>query len=189
MPLSHFRCAALLTVVALLALATGCSKKKDVTEAAAPVVAAAPGAKIMHVGNGTEPEDLDPHVVTGVQEHKIITALLEGLVTYSPTGEIAPGVAEHWTISDDGLVYTFHLRDNAKWSNGEPLTSQDFVSSFKRILTPSLGSEYSYKLFHLVGAEEFNTGKLTDFSKVGARAIDARTLELTLKHRTPFLLE
>lgn len=169
----------------LLALA-GCEKKSPAPAAANT---GAPSPKILRVGNGTEPQDLDPHVVTGVQEHKIITALLEGLVTYSETGDIAPGVAERWTISDDGLVYTFHLRENARWSNGEPVTAQDFVGSFKRILTPSLGAEYSYKLFHLVNAEEFNTGKLTDFSRVGAKAVDGRTLQLTLKHRTPFLLE
>jgi hypothetical protein len=93
--------------IALLTLAAGCGKQEAAPKAG-PYVDTPPSLKIMHVGNGTEPEDLDPHVVTGVQEHKIITALLEGLVTYSPTGEIAPGVAEHWTISDDGLVYTFH---------------------------------------------------------------------------------
>lgn len=171
---------------AWLALTLGCAKKEPaVADAATAVVA----AKTLRVGNGTEPQDLDPHVVTGVPEHKIITALLEGLVTYSPTGEIAPGVAERWEISADGLTYTFHLRADAKWSNGEPVTSQDFVSSFKRILTPALGAEYAYKLFHLVGAEEFNAGKIADFAQVGAQALDGRTLRLTLKHRTPFLLE
>jgi oligopeptide transport system substrate-binding protein len=171
----------------LLVGLTGCGKK-DSAAPASPATSA-PGSKILRVGNGSEPKELDPHVVTGVQEHKIITALLEGLVTYSETGDIAPGVAERWEISDDGLTYTFHLRADAKWSNGEPVTAQDFANSFKRILTPSLGSEYSYKLFHLVGAEEFNTGQLTDFSKVGVATPDGRTLRLTLKHRTPFLLE
>ena len=187
MPTPRLFCAIPL-VVALLTLVTGCGKK-EATATTELNKTATSHSKVIRVGNGTEPADLDPHVVTGVQEHKIITALLEGLVTYSPTGDTAPGVAEHWTISDDGLVYTFHLRADAKWSNGEPLTSQDFVSSFKRILTPSLGAEYAYKLFHLVGAEEFNTGKITDFAQVGAKAIDGRTLQLTLKHRTPFLLE
>lgn len=179
----------LATAAGLLAFTTGCGKKDTAAAAASSAPATAPAAKILRVGNGTEPQDLDPHVVTGVQEHKIITALLEGLVTYSPTGEIAPGVAEHWTISDNGLIYTFHLRDTAKWSNGEPVTAQDFVSSFKRILTPSLGAEYSYKLFPLVGAEDFNTGKLTDFTQVGAKALDGHTLQLTLRYPTPFLLE
>ena len=182
----------LLTVLGLLTALAGCSKNEPGPAGTTPStssVAPAASPKILRVGNGTEPQDLDPHVVTGVPEHKIISALLEGLVTYAPDGGIAPGMAERWDISEDGLIYTFHLRANAKWSNGEPLTSQDFVSSFKRILTPSLGAEYAYKLFHLVNAEEFNTGKLTDFAKVGAQAVDAHTLRLTLKHRTPFLLE
>lgn len=165
---------------------TGCSKKDPASESPGST---APAPKILRLGNGAEPKDIDPHVVTGVGEHKIITALIEGLVTYSETGDIAPGVAEKWEISPDGLTYTFHLRADAKWSNGDPVTSQDFARSFQRILTPTLGAEYSYKLFHLVGAEEFNTGKLTDFSQVGVATPDDRTLRLTLKHRTPFLLE
>jgi oligopeptide transport system substrate-binding protein len=178
---------ACLVFVSLVCFAlSGCSDKQP---SAATSPAHPSGPKILRVGNGTEPQDLDPHVVTGVPEHKIITALLEGLVTYAPDGGIAPGVAEHWDISDDGLVYTFHLRDTAKWSNGEPITSEDFVRSFQRILTPSLGAEYAYKLFPLVGAEDFNAGKLTDFSKVGATAVDALTLRLTLVNPTPFLLE
>ena len=182
---------ALATTFGLFILLGGCAKNEPHTDSAAtsPAPAHASGPKMLRVGNGTEPQDLDPHVVTGVPEHKIITALLEGLVTYGPDGGLAPGMADRWEISDDGLSYTFHLRGNAMWSNGEPLTSQDFVSSFKRILSPSLGAEYAYKLFHLVNAEEFNTGNLTDFSKVGAQAVDAHTLKLTLKHRTPFLLE
>ena len=185
-PLRPFLCLFAFFVAILSVTFTGCSKKDPATSSP---VAPTPGSKILHLGNGTEPKDLDPHVVTGVGEHKIITALLEGLVTYSETGDIAPGVAEKWEISDDGLTYTFHLRADAKWSNGDPVTSRDFARSFQRILTPTLGAEYSYKLFHLVGAEEFNTGKLTDFSQVGVATPDDRTLRLTLKHRTPFLLE
>jgi len=175
-----------LSAAILLAFASGCGKKQPASSAVTPSEHA---LKILRVGNGSEPKDLDPHIVTGVQEHKIITSLIEGLISYSESGDIAPGVAEKWDISADGLLYTFHLRADAKWSNGDPVTAQDFVRSFQRILTPSLGAEYSYKLFHLVGAEEFNTGKLTDFTQVGAKALDARTLQLTLKHRTPFLLE
>ncbi|CAM2833091.1 peptide ABC transporter substrate-binding protein [Rariglobus hedericola] len=176
-----FRRAGLLATAFLLIFIAGCSKKEVSTETA--------NGKVLRIGNGAEPEDIDPQVVTGVGENKIITALIEGLVTYSPDGGIAPGVAETWEISADGLLYTFHLRDNAKWSNGDPVTAQDFVRSFQRMLTPSLGAEYAYKLFHLVNGEEFNTGKITDFAQVGAKALDARTLQLTLKHRTPFLLE
>lgn len=144
----------------------------------------------MHLGNGTEPQDLDPQIVTGVPENKIINALFEGLVAEGPSGsDTIGGVAERWDISPDGLLYTFHLRPAAKWSNGDPVTATDFVRSYQRILTPSLASEYAYKLFHVTGAEEFNTGKLQDFSQVGLKALDDHTLEIRLKHRTPFLIE
>lgn len=181
-----FRRAALLaTAAALIALTAGCPNKKAGPSAEAPPA----GAKVLRASNGSEPQDLDPQVVTGVGEHKIITALMEGLVTYSPEGGIAPGVAERWTISDNGLVYTFNLRADARWSNGEGVTAGDFVRSFQRMLSPSLGAEYAYQLFYLTHAEDFNTGKLKDFSQVGVKAIDDRTLQLTLDHRTPFLLE
>ena len=146
--------------------------------------------KVLRFGNGTEPQDLDPHVVTGVPEHNILTALFEGLVTQHPSGEgAAPGVAERWETSPDGLTWTFYLRADARWSNGETVTAQDFLRSFRRILTPSLGAEYAYKLHHVVGAEEFNTGRLADFAATGFSAPDERTLVLRLKHRVPYLLE
>ncbi len=175
------------TLFVALSLVSGCGKKGE------PVAgdnATAQGKKIFHVGNGTEPQDLDPQIVTGVPEHHVITSLFEGLVSEGPSGsDTVGGVAERWDISEDGLTYTFHLRANAKWSNGDPVTATDFVRSFQRILTPSLGAEYASKLHHMVGAEEFNKGELTDFSKVGAKALNDRTLELRLKSRTPFLLE
>ena len=83
--------------------------------------------KILNFGNGAEPQDIDPQVVTGTIEHRIILALGEGLVSEDPDLKIIPGVAQTWDISDDGLVYTFHLNPDAKWSNGEVITPQDFV--------------------------------------------------------------
>lgn len=148
------------------------------------------GKKILRIGNGTEPQELDPHVVSGVPEHRIISAILEGLVSEAPGGSgVAPGVAESWDIRDGGLTYIFHLRANARWSNGDPVTSHDFARSFQRILTPGIAAEYAYKLFHLVGAEDYYKGNLSDFSKVGVDTPDARTLVLRLAHRTPFLLD
>lgn len=145
--------------------------------------------QILHYGNGTEPQDLDPHIVTGVPEHHILIALLEGLVMPDPkTLEPQPAVAEKWTISDDLLTYTFNLRKDAKWSNGDPLTAQDFVKSFQRMLTPSLAAEYSYMLHVMKNAEEFNTGKIKDFSQVGAKALDNHTLQIELKSPTPYFL-
>jgi oligopeptide transport system substrate-binding protein len=146
--------------------------------------------KVLRIGNGTEPQELDPHVVSGVSEHRIISALLEGLVIDHPSGEgVAPGVAERWESSADGLVWTFHLRSDARWSNGDPVTAQDFLNAFQRLLTPSLAAEYAYKLHHVIGAEEFNRGTLADFAQTGFSAPDSRTLVLRLKHRVPYLLE
>jgi len=174
----------LILCAGILSLPSGCSKKEP-----SPAKTAS-AAKILRFGNGAEPQDIDPQVVTGVTENKIITALFEGLVVEAPSGvDSSPGVAERWEISPDGLVYTFHLRTDAKWSDGHPVTATDFVRSYQRILTPSLAAEYAYQLYPLVNAEAFNKGTSTDFSQVGAKALDDRTLQLTLNNRTPYLLE
>lgn len=144
---------------------------------------------ILLLGNGSEPKDLDPHTVTGVTEFNIITALLEGLVSEDPTDlRPVPGVAERWNISPDGKLYTFHLREDAKWSNGDPVTSADFVFSYKRILSPALGSAYAYMLFCLENARSFNHGEITDFTEVGVKAPNDRTLTLTLTSPVPYFL-
>jgi oligopeptide transport system substrate-binding protein len=178
------------TLIAAALLVTGCGKTES-KSGAAPTSAAPTGPRtVLNFGNGTEPQDLDPQIVTGVPENKIVNALFEGLVAEGPSGaDTIGGVAERWDISEDGRTYTFHLRADAKWSNGDPVTAQDFVASYKRILTPALASEYAYKLHPAVGAEDYNKGKLTDFSKVGFKAADARTLVVTLNNRTPFLIE
>jgi oligopeptide transport system substrate-binding protein len=143
----------------------------------------------LHLGNGTEPQDLDPHTVQGVSEHNLISSLIEGLVSEHPvTGEPVPGTAARWDISPDGKVYTFHLRPEARWSNGETVTAHDFVRSFQRILNPRLGSEYAYMLFAMKGAEDYQKGKLTDFTQVGVKALDDRTLRIELNHAVPYFL-
>jgi oligopeptide transport system substrate-binding protein len=143
----------------------------------------------LYITVGAEPENIDPHVVSGVPEHHIITSLIEGLVAEDPKDlHVVPGVAESWEVSEDGLVYTFHLRDDAMWTHGRAVTADDFVQSFRRILTASLGSTYSYMLFPMKNAEEYLNGTITDFSEVGCRAIDERNLEITLKEPTPYFL-
>lgn len=144
------------------------------------------------MGNGTEPEGLDPHIVTGVPESRIFQALLEGLVgidhaTLEPVNDAA---AQSWEIAEDGLTYTFHLRPDATWSNPErdPVTAHDFVYSYHRILHPDTASKYAYMLFPLTNAEDFNKGEITDFSQVGVTALDTFTLELKLESPTPYLL-
>ena len=145
--------------------------------------------QILHLGNGAEPVDLDPHVITGVTEFNIIRALLEGLVDENPhTLKPEPGAAERWEISADGLQYTFHLRGDARWSNGDPVTAHDFVFSFRRMLTPALGARYAYMLYPLKNAEQFHRGELDDFSQVGVRAEEEHTLHLELEHPVPYLL-
>ncbi len=147
------------------------------------------GDQILHKGNGTEPTDLDPHIVTGVTEHHTIMALLEGLVTEDPVDlHPVPGVAERWDISPDGLVYTFHLRKDAKWSNGEPVTARDFWESYKRILTPSLAAQYAYMHFVVKNAEAYNRGAITNFDEVGYKVLDDRTFQITLENPTPYFL-
>lgn len=173
-------------VVALLAFA-GCSRQSS-TPAAGQ---ADDGRQIWRVGNGAEPQDLDPQAITGVPEHKLIMALFEGLATEDPHDlHPVPGVAESWDISDDGRVYTFHLRANAKWSNGDAITAGDFVESYQRILSPAFASEYAYLIYNFVaGAKDYYDGKLTDFTKVGFKAVDDRTLQVTLLNPTPYLLK
>jgi oligopeptide transport system substrate-binding protein len=112
----------------------------------------------LRIANGTEPKSLDPQLITGNIEAHIADALFEGLARYdSKTLEPVPGVAASWDISPDGLNYTFHLREDARWSDGHPLTASDFVYSWKRLLTPSVGAEVAYLLFPVALAEAFNT--------------------------------
>lgn len=150
-----------------------------------------PSAKgnILHMANGTEPADLDPQTVTGRPESTILRTLIQGLVRDDPKGVAPlPGQAESWDVSEDGKTYTFRLRPDAKWSNGDTVTAQDFVGSWKRMLTPSLGSEYSYQLYIVEGAEAYNKGKTTDFNTVGFRTIDERTLTVQLRNPTAYFL-
>src|SRR5690606_1225349 len=123
---------------------------------------------VLHWGNGTEPQALDPHITTGGPESRIQQALLEGLVSKDPaTLEPVPGMAESWEISEDGLVYIFHIRHDARWSDGTPLTAEDFRWSWWRGLQPAMANEYAYMLYALKNAEAYLTGKIDDFAQVG----------------------
>jgi len=181
-PISRL-CAAVLVVAFVLASFTGCGRKET-------PVARGNREQVLYLGNGSEPKGLDPHLVTGVTEHNVIAALLEGLVSEDPRDlHPVPGVAESWDVSQDGKRYAFRLRTDARWSNGDPVTAENFVYSFRRMLTPELAAEYAYMLYPLKNAEKFNTGKVADFAKVGAKATDARTLVLELENPTPYFLE
>ena len=148
--------------------------------------------QIYHHGNGSEPQGIDPHIVTGVPEHHILISLCEGLTIPNPNPSgsdgYIPGTAESWSISDDGKEYIFNLNKNAKWSNGEPVTADDFVWSWKRILTASLGSQYPDMLYYLEGAYEYHNGLIDNFDEVGVKALDTHTLKVNLKNPTPFFI-
>jgi len=93
--------------------------------------------QVLHLGNGAEPQSIDPHFATSVGAHNILSSLLEGLMEADPmTLEPIPGVAESWDISEDQRVYTFHLRENARWSNGDPVTEHGLEYSCRRMLNP-----------------------------------------------------
>lgn len=167
-------------VVALLA--GGCGKRET-------LAAIGDRTQELRLNNEGEPSSLDPAVATGTIEHSIMLSLYEGLVTPDPKDlSVRPGAAENWDISPDGKVYTFHLRKNGRWSNGEPVTARDFVASYHRMLMPSMASPYSYMLYPVKNAEGFNLGKITDFGQVGFKALDDYTLEVTLHSPAPWLL-
>jgi oligopeptide transport system substrate-binding protein len=170
-------------LVPMLFLLGGCSAPSNVENAIED--------KILHFGLGSEPQYLDPHLASSVSAHNVIIALIEGLVSEDPkTLKPLPGVAESWDISEDGLLYTFHLRKNAKWSNGDPVTAHDFVYSYRRILNPNLASQYASMLHGLKNARKYHEeGLKWEEAKVGAVAIDNHTLQLTLENPTPYFLE
>lgn len=172
-----------LSVCVVVALFTSCSNKQE-----SPVQLGIQN-QILHKGNGDEPAGLDPHTTTGMPEYHIQMAVFEGLVSKDPnTLETIPAVAESWTVSDDGLIYTFKIRDNAKWSNGAELTAEDFVWSWMRGLLPNLGNQYAYSLYVIKNAEAFHKGDISDFNEVGVKALDKQTLEVTLGSFTPYFL-
>lgn len=146
--------------------------------------------QVFTFNNESEPETLDPAVMTGVLEGRLCLALFEGLVTNDPkTLEPRPGCAERWELSADGRRYTFHLRAGLTWSDGSPLTAGDFVRSWRRVLTPATAVDYAYLMYHIVGAKEFHTSQTTDPATIGVRAVDDRTLEVDLVAPCPWFLD
>ena len=142
--------------------------------------------KILRTNNNAEPGSLDPALATGTHDSWILQHAFEGLMRYNDKGEIEPGMAESVEVSEDGLTYTFKLKEGLKWSNGDPLTAKDFEYSWKRVCDPEVASEYSYQLTtYVVGAAEaVEEGGSPD--DIGIKAIDDSTLEVKLKIPTPF---
>jgi oligopeptide transport system substrate-binding protein len=143
--------------------------------------------QVLHKGNGAEVQTLDPHKAEGVPSSNVLRDLYEGLTTEAPNGDVIPGAAESWTLSDDGLVYTFKIRANAKWSNGDPVTAHDFEYGIKRSVNPETLSKYAYILAPIKNAEAISAAE-ADVDTMGVKALDNKTLEITLKASTPYFL-
>lgn len=136
---------------------------------------------------GSEPPSLDPALMVDAQSSIVASGLYEGLMRLSPAGEPEQAIAESYTASDDGLTYTFKLRQDAKWSNGDSVTAHDFEYSWKRALDPETASDYAYMLFYIENGEEYNAGNATA-DQVGVKATDDYTLEVKLKSPTPYFI-
>ncbi|MDT9719865.1 peptide ABC transporter substrate-binding protein [Paenibacillus sp. ClWae2A] len=152
--------------------------------------------QILKINLSAEPPTLDPAQAKDSQTNTVLKFLYEGLVRIDADGKEQAGVAKDWKISEDGLKYVFNLNPDAKWSNGDAITAEDFVRSWERALKPETASPYAYQLYYIKGAEGYNLSKdetykgtkVTDFSQVGVKATDEHTLEVTLENPTPYFL-
>ena len=167
--------AVIFTIAGCLILSAGCRPQ--------------PAADLV-IANGSEPESLDPAIVTAVPDMRITKALFEGLMRLDGgTARPVPGLAESWEVSADGRVYTFHLRTNLTWSTGEPITTADVLYSWRRALDPATAADYAGQLFYIRNAEAFYNGKLQDPSQLGIHALDPLTLQIELNDPLAFFLD
>jgi len=160
----------------MLITLTGCFHKQET-----------PIANVLIRSNGSEPQTLDPHLAEGVPASNILRDLYEGLMLTGPEGEPIAGAAKSYSMSSDGKIYTFYLRQDAKWSNGDPVLAQHFVDGFRRSLDPKTGSQYSLILACIKNAQAVIAAKKPP-SALGVKALDSYTLQITLKAPTPYFL-
>jgi oligopeptide transport system substrate-binding protein len=163
-----------------------------VRAAAVAAARALPGgaaeARVLNMQNGGDPTSLDPHKVSGDWENRIIGDIFEGLMTEDAGANPIPGQAESYEVSDDGLVYTFKLREDARWSDGEPVKASDFVFALQRLMNPETAAQYAYLQFPIKNAEKLNKGEIADLDQLGVKALDDKTLEITLENPTPYFI-
>ncbi len=145
------------------------------------------GPTVLNRGNSAEIKSLDPHYIDGTWEANVVGDMLIGLTTDGPDGKPIPGAATSWETSADGKTWTFHIR-NHLWSDGQPVTAQDFVFAWRRILEPARGAPYAYYLWLIKNAHDVNTGKLPG-TALGVSAPDDKTFVVQLEHPAPYLLE
>jgi oligopeptide transport system substrate-binding protein len=153
---------------------------------------AAKTAQVLRVNVGNEPPSLDPGLATDVTSANVLNALMDPLVKLGPDLEPEPSLAESWDVAEDGKTITFHLRTDGKWTNGDPVTANDFEYSWKRTLSPELAADYAYQFYGIEGAQEYNAcekncDQLRD--KVGVKALDDATLEVELTTPQPWFVQ
>jgi oligopeptide transport system substrate-binding protein len=136
-----------------------------------------------------EPETLDPALTTDQVSMRLSTSLFEGLCRVTQAGKPEPAMAERWDVSEDRKTYTFHLRAGSVWTNGQPVTAQDFVASWRRALDPATGADYATLMHIIRGAKAYTEGTEKDFAKVGVKAVDAKTLVVELENPTPYFVD
>lgn len=136
-----------------------------------------------------EPEILDPVIAADSSCVPIFTNVFEGLTTLNGNDQVVPGVAESWDINEDGTVYTFHIRDNAKWSDGEPVVADNFIYTWEKVMNSETAADYAWIMLpYIKNAQSYFDGKVS-FEEVGVKAIDEKTLEVTLENPTAYFLE
>lgn len=144
-------------------------------------------SKVVKINIGADPKTIDPGLNNSVEGSHVIVNAFEGLTNIDKNEKVIPGVAEKWDVSTDGVKYTFHLRNNAKWSDGQAVKAKDFEYAWKRALKPETASEYAFQLYYLKNGEAYNQGKAT-VDTVGVKAVDDATLEVTLEAPCPYFL-
>lgn len=177
MPLPSIQsCIHLLLCLLLILSCTGCGRSS--------------GPADLVIINGKEPESLDPAIMSGEAEGRIVQALFEGLTRYNSTNGLAEaGLAENWTISPDGTTYRFRIRSQAAWSDGTPITSADVAYSWLRMIDPVTGSQYNGPFIHIRNAAEYQSGRIKDPQQVGIRTPEKHVFEVDLLHPVPYFLE
>lgn len=176
-------------VVAVAALAAGCGGGSENEGAVGGGKKAA--SQVLRMAWGAEPPSLDPGLATDTTSSNVLLNIMDPLVRLGPDLQPVPALAESWDV--DGKVVTFHLRDDGRWTNGDPVTANDFEYSWKRTLDPKLAADYAYQLYGIVGAEAYNNAKPAQAAalrdKVGVKALDDRTLQVTLTSAQPWFVQ
>jgi len=180
-------------------VAAGCGGGDDDEEAAGGETTAAEGQpaaeQVVTINWGAEPPSLDPGLASDTTSAAILLNIMDPLVLLDKDNKPQPSMAESWDISEDGKTVTFHLRSDGKWTNGDPVTAEDFEYSWKRTVSPELAADYAYQFYGIVGAQEYNgcDSKKADCAaladKMGVNAVDDKTLEVKLTSEQPWFIQ